>query len=442
MIQDKSKRGLIRTFFNYAIPCTIGMFLTSFIIIVDGMFIGNKIGTIGLAAINLTFPVLYLLLGITIMIGLGGMTLAVHNLGEKNIELARQRFSFTFILNAVIILIILFILRLFLNNIVQWLNAKGELYGYVKDYLGTMLFFYLFMMMNIISSMFIRGEGKPQLSLLFGIVGNGINILLDYLFIVKLDYGMRGAALATGIAVLIPFILGCIYFLSGKSVFRPTKFKFNFIDFKNILFNGSSEFIGQISICITIYLFNYVILSRIGVDGVAAFAIVGYISFVQYMILTGIAQGVNVLVSYSFGARDRDTIMRLLTIGLKSVLITGVLAFTLSMVATESIIRLFADSGSGIMEIARSGLRIYALTFLLNGYNFIASTYFTSLGDAKTSGFISILRSLVLLSLFIIILPPILGDVGIWLAGPFTEGLTFILSYIFLLRSKKQLSFS
>lgn len=442
MIQDKSKKGLVKTFFNYSIPCIIGMFLTSFITVVDGMFIGNKLGGHGLAAVNLTLPVLYLLLGITIMIGLGGMTLATHNLGAKDMVRARQRFTFTIVLNAAVILAIVLLLRLFLDNVVHILNAKGELQGYVKDYLGTMSFFYLFMMMNIVFSMFIRGEGKPQLSLFFGIAGNIINILLDYLFIIKLGCGIKGAAFASGIAVLVPFLLGCIYFLRGRSAYRVVKFSFDREDFRTILFNGSSEFISQVSVCITTYLFNFVILRRIGVDGIAAFTIVGYIFFIQYMILTGIAQGVNTLVSYCFGARDRETIMRLLSIGLKAVLTVGVVAFIMSMVATEGIVRLFVENRSGIVEIAKGGMRIYAFAFLLNGYNFIATAYFTSLGDAKTSAAIAILRSLVLVNVFILVLPPILGDIGIWLTVPLTESITLILSYVSISKSKVQLRFA
>ncbi len=440
MIKDKSKKGLLKTFLNYSIPCIIAMFLTSFITIVDGIFIGNKLGGNGLAAVNLTLPVLYLLLGISVMIALGGVTLATQNLGAKEYGSARQRFSFTLFLNAVAILVIVLLLRLFLDDVVCLLNAKGHLQGYVRDYLGTMSIFYVFMTTNIIFSSFIRGEGKPQLSLFFGVAGNIINILLDYLFIIKLEYGMKGAAFASGIAVLIPFLLGLFYFLLGKSVFRLVKLVFNCEDFKKILFNGFSEFIGQVSIGFTTYLFNYVILRRIGVDGVAAFAIIGYVAFIQYMILTGIAQGVNVLVSYSYGARDWDTILGFLKIALKSVIVVGVISFIISITASEGIIRMFVGDRSGIVEIAKGGLRIFTLTFLFNGYNFIASAYFTSLGDAKTSATIALLRSIVLLSAFVLTLPLILGDIGVWLAAPLTEASTLIFSYLCIAKSKSQLS--
>jgi putative MATE family efflux protein len=442
MRENTQKDSILKTFLKYSIPCVVGMFLTSFITVIDGMFIGWKIGEKGLAAINLTLPVLYILLGITIMVGVGGATIAMQNLGEKNQSSANEKFTFTITINLVVNIIIILLIALFLDDILYFLKAKGELYSYVKNYLGTMVFFYVFMMMNITLSMFIRSEGKPQLSLLFGVLANIMNIILDYMFIIKLEYGMKGAALASGLSVLIAFTLGVIYFLTGKSIFKFTKIKFDLNTFKNILFNGSSEFIGQIAISITTYFFNLVIIKRIGINGVAAFTIVGYISLIQYMILTGIAQGIHPLISYSFGAKDKDKIFKLLKIGVKAVFLVGAVTFLLSFVTTAGIIRVFSHGNTELMNIAKYGLRIYSITFLINGFNIVASTFFTSLGDAKTSMVISMLRSLILISIFIFTLPQILGEAGIWLTTPLAEGVTLLVSYCYINKSKKELSFS
>jgi Na+-driven multidrug efflux pump len=331
MIENIDKTNLLKTFLKYAIPCIIGMFLTSFITIVDGMFIGWKLGEKGLAAVNLTLPVLYVLLGITIMIGVGGVTLAMQSMGEKSIQQANRRFTFTILLNFAFNIFAAVILIIFKDSIIGFLNAKGVIYSYVSDYLGTMGYFYTFMMMNITFSMFIRGEGKPQLSLLFNMMANILNIALDYIFLIRLDYGMRGAALASGLSVIVAFTLGFLYFISEKSVFRYVKISFDIDDFKNMVFNGSSEFIGQISLSIT--------------------------------------------------------------------------------------------------------------TFLLNGFNIVASAYFTSIGDAKTSALISMLRSLVLISIFILILPNILGHTGIWLAAPLTEAVTLVVAYVCIKKSRVRLKF-
>jgi len=441
MIEKVEKENLLKTFLQYSIPCILGMFLTSFITVVDGMFIGWKLGGKGLAAVNLTLPVLYVLLGLTIMIGVGGVTLAMQSLGEKDPRRANKRFSLTLLMNAAVSVFAALLLIAFRDVLPGFLNAKGELYPYVRDYLGTMSYFYTFMMMNITFSMFIRGEGKPQLSLVFGILANIVNIVLDYLLIIRLDYGMKGAALASGISVCIAFTLGLLYFASGRSGFRYCSTSFDKEDLVSMIFNGASELIGQISISITTFLFNLVIIRNLGINGVAAFTIVGYISLIESMALTGIAQGIHPLISYSYGARDREGILLLLSIGARAAVAVGAIAFILSFGAAEGIIRVFAHGNAELISIAKGGIKLYSAAFLLNGYNVVASAYFTSLGDAKSSLVIAALRSLVLVSIFILVLPLLMGETGIWVTVPLTEAVTFAVAWLYIRRSKAALSF-
>lgn len=438
MYEEKNK-SVFRVFLSYSIPCIIAMFLTSFITVVDGIFIGCKMGGNGLAAINLTLPVLYILLALTIMIGVGGVTLASHSLGKKDHHQANQNFTFAIIINFLLNLICFIILFFFQEQIIGLLNAKGNIYGYVRDYLGTMKYFYLFMMLNLTISMFIRSEGKPHLSLLFSLVGNLINIILDYLFIIKFNWGMKGAAVASGLAVLIPFFFGILYFRSRWSVYKFTRFNFQWSVLKEMFFLGSAEFISQISLSITIYMFNWMLLKRIGINGVAAFNIIGYISFVENMILTGIAVGIHPVISYHFGAKNPEAILGLLKVALKSVSIVGVATFLLSLLVGNIIIGIFAKNNLELYEIANFGLKLFSISFILNGYNIFVAAYFTSLGDYNTAALISILRSLILVCVLIIILPCLIGNSGIWLTAPLTELITFVVSFNRIKRSAKEL---
>lgn len=435
------EKNIIKTFLNYSIPCIIGMFLTSFIIIVDGIFIGWKVGENGLAAINLTLPVFYILMAVTITIGVGGVTLATRSLGAKENQRANYYFSFSlmaiFVMNTIIVVMI----AVFLDEVVMLLNARDFMYQYVKDFLSVVVYFYIFMMMNMAFSMFIRAEGKPQLSLLFGLAGNIFNVILDYVFIMKLDWGMKGAALASGIAVLLPFLFGVGYFLTNRSVFGFNKFTVTLIDFKNILMIGSAEFISQISISITTFIFNLVLLERFGVNGVAAFTIIGYVLFIQNMILTGIAIGIHPVISYNYGAKNIGMIFNLLKTALKVVFLVGVLVFMVSFVASESIISIFSKGNAELLHIGGIGLKLFSITFLLNGYNMIALVFFTSIGETKVAALVSSLRSLILLVIFLLVLPYILGDIGIWLTTPLTEAVTFVIAYFLVTRTKEKLAY-
>jgi len=437
---DKQDEHIIKIFLSYSIPCIVGMLLTSFIIVVDGLFIGYQIGENGLAAINLTLPVMYILLAVTILIGVGGVTLAAQSLGAEKREEASYYFSFSLGTILLVDAVIIGILRLFSADVVVLLGAAGDVYGYVIDFFGVILYFYIFMMMNMAFSMFIRAEGKPQLSLFFGLAGNILNVILDYVFIINLDLGMRGAALASGIAVLLPFLFGAWYFLSKKSVFTISVFDINFAVFKNMLFLGSAEFIAQISISITTYIFNQVLFERLGVNGVAAFTVIGYVMFVECMILTGIAVGIHPLISFHFGAKNIGAIFRMFKTAAVAAFIVGVLVFAAVFTLSGKIVAIFARDNQELIRIGSIGLRIFSAAFIINGYNMMAAAFFTSIGEAKKAVLISSLHSLILTVGFLAVLPNIIGDTGIWLTTPLAETITFGLAYLMVIRSKMKLT--
>lgn len=441
MLETNKDKSIVKIFLSYSIPTIIGLFLTSFIIIVDGIFIGWKIGENGLAAVNLTLPVMYLLLALTTTIGVGGVTLATQSLGAKQNDRAKYYFSFSLAAILAINVIIVILLAVFMDEIVVLLGSKGVMYQYVKDFLGVLKYFYLFSMLNIAFSMFIRAEGKPGLSLFFGVSGNVINLILDYVFILRLEWGMSGAALASGIAVLLPFLCGLGYFLTNRSVYRFVKFTADWHDFRAILLNGSAEFISQISVSITTAVFNLLLLERMGVNGVAAMTIIGYVFFVHSMIITGVAVGIHPVMSYNYGAKNTEIIFKLLTVAIKAVSLVGVLLFVVSFAAPEIIIGIFSKGNDELLQIGKFGLQCFSLAFLLNGYNFIAAVFFTSIGKAKTAALVSCLRSLVLVVTFLMVLPPIFGDIGIWLTTPLAEVVTFVVAYLFLNSYKGKLCY-
>ncbi len=422
----KSEKTLAAQFFEIAIPCVIALFLTSSIVFVDGLFIGRRIGEAGLAAVNMTLPVLYLALALAIMTGVGGLTVAMHRLGAGDEKGANARFTLTVLLTLGLVGLVCALVALLFPGVLDLLRAQGTMRPFVADYLGTMLPFYPLMMGSTVFVMFIRSEGKPQVSLLYCFVANLLNVLLDWLFLFRFDWGMRGAALASGISVIMPFCVGAWWFLAGKSRFRFAVPRVPLREVGFMLYNGSSEFVGQLSVTLTTWLANRILLERTGVSGVAAFTLVGYFAFVQSMFHTGLAQAMNPLVSYRFGAGDREGMQAVRRLANRAAACIGVVSLLIACLLGEPVLRLFlgkADGGS--MPIAVEGLRLFSIGFLLNGYNMLASCWFTSIGRAGASLLVSSLRSLLLLGALLIVLPPVLGVTGVWLAAPIAEILTF-----------------
>lgn len=416
-----------RKLMQFAIPSVIGMLLTSLIPIVDGIFIGQNVGKDGLAAVNLGIPVLYLFLGVAIMVSVGGSTIAIQKLGSKEKSTANNIFNQTMVTIVCAVLLVSLLSKILLNPLQNILNIVDPVRSYINEYYGIMLIAYPVMMLNIAFGMFIRGEGRPDVFMKINILTNIVNVVLDAIFIVNYNLGVRGAAYASAISVILGLVVITLYFARKKSKFRLGSFRFSPQDFRNTLLNGSSELIGQLSMSVTTGLLNLVILNVIGVIGVAAMTIVGYVGYIYNMIIIGIGQGMSPIISYSFGAKDLELMVRIRKNSQKVVFACGGVFFIIMSLVGSIYAGLFSDNINLQMLVVR-GLSIYAFGFLVAGYNIIASFFFTSIGQAKQSAIISSMRGLVILSINILLLPFLFKETGIWLVFPLTELITFIIS--------------
>lgn len=422
----------VAQFFSFAVPAIAGMLLTSGIVIVDGLFIGKIIGKTGLAGVNLTLPVFYLFLATAIMIGVGGAVITGHALGAGKPEQAARHFSLTAALAFIAIVLLTGGCLLNLDRFVIMLNAGPGLESLVETYLGTILWFFPAMMMNIVFSIFLRTQGRPGLALCFDLFGNIVNIILDYLLIARWGMGLHGAALASGISVFLPLSAYLFYFTSGRSVLKLGRFSFQWQTIWQIAFNGSSEMTGQLSVGVTTWVFNRVMLLRLGIDGVAAYTIAGYIAFVQIMIITGLATGLGPIVGYYFGAGNKEHISKVLKTALISGFMCGIICWLIVLFFSTRIAESFSPGNLKIILLARSGFAIFTAAFLVNGFNTLMTAYFTSTGRAGTSFALAAVRSLILINLFVLILPSLMGDTGIWISYPLAELVSLILTLAFL----------
>lgn len=431
---DNIRQSPLKHIFMYSIPAIIAMLLTSFVTIVDGFFITNFIGKEGLAAMYLGLPILYIFFAVGIMIGAGGVSLAGRRLGAKKIEESINGFNQTLFTGSIALFVLSTIFSLGIEPVLSRTSLDAVTQQSIMLYYRIMLWVYPFMNINIILGMFIRCEGKHHLFMLNTIVTTIINIGLDYYFIVKMDYGMRGAALASGIAVVIGTLLMIAYFSNSRALFRFKTFKFMYRDLLETLTNGSSELIGQLSMSLTTFFLNAVIMNRMGLLGVAAMTLIGYTGYVFNMIVIGFGQGVGPMFSFSYGAEALDIGKRLRKHTQKLVFFLGILLYCVLFISSNAYAQLFTKEVELILLVT-GGLRLFGMSFLVTGFNVIASFYFTSIGHAKESAIISSLRGLILLTLNIFLLPRILGDSGVWLVAPTTEIVTFMVAAYFIKRS-------
>lgn len=412
---------------QYSIPAIIAMVLTSLITVVDGYFIGNYVGEQGIAAVNLGLPVIYLFLSVGLMVSVGGVAIAGMALGAGDMEACGQVFRQTIVTTVVAAVMTGLLVVLFFEPVLDVLGAKGLVREYFRTYYGILLLELVVMVVNSSFGMFIRGEGDPQYYMKVNVVSVLTNIALDYIFAAVLRAGIAGIASASLISALVSLGLILYFFLRKAKVYRLGRFSFSLDVLRRTLFNGSSEFIGEMSTGIAMFAYNYVIMRRIGVSGVTAFTIVGYVSYVFGMIVVGFGQGASPLVSFSYGAGEHGLAGRLRRRTNGMVCAIGAAVFVVMGFLSEWYSGLFVKNDA-IRGMVQSGMMIFMVSFFFSGINAVTSFYFTSIGKSLESAVISLSRGLVVLLACIFVLPAYLGMTGVWLAAPVTEFVTICIS--------------
>lgn len=440
---EKIKTRTIQVIFKFSVPSIIAMVLTSFITVADGFFIGNYIGEEGIAAVNLGLPIIYLFLAAGLLVSVGGAALAGMASGAGKIKRSNQIFHQTLGTTVAAAILTAVLVYVFFEPMLDILRAAGPVREYFTTYYKIMLPELVIMLINSSLGMFIRAEGQPEYCLMMNCISVFVNIILDYIFAGPMHLGIAGIAVASLMAAGLSLIGSVWFFWKRSKGYRlelcsvlsfSGKIPFDAGLLKHTLLNGSSEFIGQMSTGIAMFAYNYVIMHYIGVDGVTAFTIVGYVAYVFSMIIVGFGQGASPLISYSYGAGERRLAAKIRRCTSVLVLLAGVLTFLVMVPLAGWYGGLFVK-GAAVQDMIREGMLIFMSSFFLSGFNVVTSFYFTATGRAGESAVISLSRGLVVLLICIFVLPVYLGMAGIWLAAPVTEAVTLGIS-VWCLRRK------
>lgn len=438
---DNIKDDVPGSILKYAVPSIVAMVLTSLISVVDGFYIGNFIGSDGLAASNIGLPILNIFLGVGIMVGVGGCSISSRLLGARDIKKSNDVFNQTVVTSILSLITVSIIMFLFFDVIIGFFNVSESVISYFKSYYKIMLFVYPIMMLNTNLGVFMRADGSPRTFMSFTVVFILLNAIFDYVFIKIFNLGMSGIALASLISVSTGFVLTMRYYLTKSNVFKFKKFTFSKEVFSRTYLNGSSEFLGQFSLSITMFVFNYVILREVGTLGVAAFTVAGYVSYIFNMVVIGFGQGASPIVGYSFGAKEVELSKKVRKTTNMFVFALGVVVLVVLSFTSELYSSLFVKSKE-VQTMVSSGIIIYAIAFVFIGMNIVTSFYFTSVGKALESAIISASRGLVVLLACIFLLPALWRMTGVWLVAPVTEVITILFTFILVLRHDKTLSLS
>lgn len=435
----KLNNSIVKKFVRYVSLNIISMIGLSFYILADTFFIANGVGSIGLTALNLVLPLWSLVSGIGLMIGMGAGIRYSIQMGKGNKQGANRIFTHAIFMGIIVGIIITVIGILFSYDIVKVLGADETIIPLAGSYLKTLLSFSCVFILNNIVTIFVRNDNEPNLAMVAMILGSLSNIVLDYIFIFPFKLGMFGAAIATGATPILSLAVLSIHFIRKKNNFKLIKCKFNRGDIKSIISLGIPSFITEFSSGIIILIFNFTIL-RISYNiGVAAYGIIANLALIVVAIFTGIAQGIQPIISKSYGEGKLKDIKFIYKYGLILSLVLGMLCYLLSFNFSEEIVNLFNNEGNAeLLSMAVKGINIYFSAFIIMGINIVTTSFFASINNPRKSFTISMMRGLVIVIPLILLLPNFLGMTGVWLTIPLAEVITLGISIMLIISRKEE----
>lgn len=424
--------NIYKTYFKFTLPNMIGLIAMSSVSLVDGYFVSNYVSSVALAAVNIIIPLITIVFGISIMLTIGAAVLIGTYLGEGKVNKASAVFTKVMITITVISLFFTVLCFIFSEEVSRLLGANDEIMVYAVPYLKMVSIFFLFQALEYSLSVIIRTDGNPYLASTAVLFGAVLNFILDYIFIVKMNMGITGAALGTGISFMTSTFLMLFHFILKKGRVYLTKQIGKWKEIIYASYNGSSELLSEASVAVVAYLFNNIMVQNLGTYGVEAFAVINYALWATNMLCYAVGDSLVPLISINYGAMQYKRIQKILSLSRISVIFIGASVFALFTFIPEKIIATLLNpvTDKDAFDIALVFADYMKYAFLILGLNMVYSSSFTAFQKPLHSVVVALSRGLILPVIFIFTMPLFFADKGIYSAVPLAEALTFILSFI------------
>ena len=415
------------------------MVFTSIYGIVDGLFISNVEGDTAFSAVNLIIPVTMAIGAIGFMFGAGGSALVSKTLGEGDKDKAQSIFTAIIIINAAVGFAISVLTFIFVEQIVTLLGATPEMKDYAVKYGRIILIGEIaFMTQNLFQNFFIVAE-RPHLGFIVTVGAGVTNMILDAVMVAVLRLGVEGAAIATVISQVVGSVIPIIYFAKKNTSllrFRKPAFRTDYI-FKTVT-NGFSEFLSNVSASFVSMIYNKQLMSYRGQDGVTAYGIIMYASFIFAAVFIGYAIGTAPVIGYNYGAKNHDELKNVFKKSMILNFATGIVMTTLSVVFAKLLCSIFVGYNPALLDFSAQAMRIFSIGFIFMGLNIFTSSFFTALNNGLISAIVSAFRTLVCQLVMVFTLPLIWGVDGIWISIVAAEALALCLEIVFLITNRKK----
>lgn len=418
-----------------AVPASIGILVMSLNILVDTIFVGNWIGSIAIAAINVVLPVSFFIAALGMSIGIGGSSIISRALGANNNEKALKTFGNQITITFLITILMVIFGLIYINELIPAFGGKGDIFEPAKVYYRIVLYGVPLLALCMMGNNVMRAEGKPKFAMIAMIIPSVGNLILDYIFINVMDMGMAGAAWATTISYGMCFLYVLYFFLSGKSELKIdwSHFGLDFSILKEISSLGFVTLSRQAVVSVTYLLMNNILFDLGGESSVAAYGIIGRMLMFALFPVLGVTQGFLPIAGFNYGAHKYERVRESINKAIMYAAGLGLLVFTVIMIFPEEIISVFTTDKEILAQTPRYMRWVFAATPVI-AIQLIGAAYFQAIGKAVPALLLTLTRQGFFFIPLIFILPHYFGELGVWISFPAADILSTIVTGYFLNR--------
>lgn len=424
---------------RFVFPTVLMMVFVSMYTVVDGIVVANCVGDTALSAINVVYPFTLIYMALSLMFSTGSNAIIAKKMGEGKQDEANSFLSSTVIISTLMSIALAIVFTIFAEPLYMAFGSSENMLPYCVEYGNYMIPFGFVITWQLLNQSYLVTANKPCLMLVFTILSGVTNIVLDILFMGFLNTGIAGAGLATILGMAVG-ALPMVIFFNRKQRLHFGKPVFNIKDILFSMANGSSEAISNLATAVTTALFNIQMLRFAGEKGVAAISAVLYMHFIFTAIAIGFTVGISPVISFHYGADNKEKLKKLFRFCVTYVSVTSVVMLAVSEIFSTPLISIFSAGDEEFQNIALSGFRLFAINYLFCGMSIFASGLFTALNNGKISAVISINRTFIVECVAMLVLPIFIGVNGVWLALPVAEFLALILSIALIAKNAKRYS--
>ena len=442
---DFGTTNISKLFTKMFIPTLLGMVSWSLLTVIDGVFVGRGVGSNGIAAINICYPIFLVLTGFALMVGMGASVVASIHLSQNNVKAARINVTQAVWFSTFVAIGVMIFALLAPEQISYMLGASQTLMPLVRDYLVYLIPSGIMLMWSIVGLFIIRLDGSPKYAMWCNVVPAMLNIFFDWLFIFPLGMGVKGAAIASAISTVIGGVMAFVYLVKYAGTLKMSGVKMSpvslTLSIRNIAYQckiGFSALLGELTMAFVLFAGNYVFMKYLGDAGVGAYGVACYYTPFVFMFGNSIAQSAQPIVSFNYGQGRWDRVRKTLSISVRAAVLSSLVSIIAFTLFPQYLVHLFIADNDPAAQIAIDGFPYFATGFLFFILNLVAIGFLQSIKKVAASTIFALLRGVVFLFPAFFFLPEFIGVNGMWLALPLSEMLTFIVvvGYMFFKRSR------